>query len=215
MISTESEKKILRFLIIFSLFGLVSNYSKASWLEPTNLPPADLVGVPVNIGPDFQSSRGTLNFNNATSTKSAVIDNLSVGRVSGTVNRGDVVVEEKTKALSSFCLGSVPSPNGCISRWLDLSSILSSGFYGGQAGKLVKWMSPTSINEGKSSLSENPTSLSSSKKIEINSLTPNESGLRLSHLANPSSITGLQQKNKVLTLDASGNVILANITCTP
>ncbi len=215
--TTELEKKILRFLVLFFAFFITGQYIFAFWQEPEADPPGRNVSLPINVSGEFQTNEdGTVILNNLFVSRGAIMNKIEVGFDSfgeGGAGRESVSVKEKTKGIGSFCLGKIPRPNGCISSWLDLSSIVSGGLSGGQTNYLAKWVSPTSINGGNSSIVETETKISISKKVEIDSGAAGTSGLKLVKLANPASFTGLARKNKVLTLDANGNIVLANVSC--
>ncbi len=116
-----------------------------------------------------------------------------------------------------FCLGDEPLANqipnttpipGCISRWADLSSIVTLNPISGTQNHLVKWLSANTI--GDSVITEETSKISIPLYTTINSAS-GQSGLTFTKLN--SSFNPTVSARKVLSIDDSGNVVLVEAAC--
>jgi hypothetical protein len=202
------EKKSLRFINLAMAFLLLSGYAAASWDEPPLNPPAGSLPPPITIGENLQSSEdGTLYVNNITAKTGAMFGSVRVGSPAN-VPVDSVSVEGKTRTLGRFCIRRASGDGDCIRRWADISSLGSGGFSGGQGGRLAKWSAVDSINNGVSSIDDGGVTTTFGLPLQINT-SAGASALRLIKLTNASPLSAVPDGTKILTLDSSGNVVLA------
>ena len=212
----DMNKKLLSLLAIL-LTGVLFTPAFATWRTQTLPIPNTSTYPALNVGADHQRKTGDLTVNNLRVNQGGMFTRVVVGSV-GTISNG-LNASGKVTA-SRFCLGSTPSPDGCISNWqggLNLS--------GGRANSLLRWINPatptySAISETGKNIamgdSASPRAAGINGNLNLESGTRLQTGLKISQLAGnltATQIAALPKSNRILSVDATGKIVLTNADC--
>lgn len=198
---------------ILSLIILIWSFSPdsvlAAWQKPGEAPPNGNTPPPINVGTTKQEKTSALTVGNFEARSDGWVQGrVYVSKVPDLRSGGQSTVSAGDVKAARFCLGNIPSPDGCISSWQE-----GLGLSGGQANRLVRWLSPITLDN--SSISESGTtvtigSTATPKNVKINGnvslgggAPAASSGLKLKGFSNltASEIASLASKNIVLSVD--------------
>lgn len=210
-------RKPISFLIILSFIAFY-NYVEAVWNLPafTQRPPISGIPPAINVGSIPQRKAGNIKVVNLTINSGGQFRRISIGNA--VASQGGLRASGSIMA-GTFCLGSTPSPDGCITNWQQGLSLS-----GGQPNSLIRWLtSSVAGNQGtisNSSISESGSNINVGRGVNITGSLNVDNGARLMPAVKLLKLVGastanLAKKNLILSVDSLGKVVLVNADCTP